>query len=247
MNDSFYVWLMLIFILAGVVKGITGMGLPTVAMGLLGTLISVPMAASLLVIPSLVTNLWQAWCGPAVFPLFKKLWSMMLFSAFSTLIAMVFLTQMNSAWARFALGCALIVYAMYSLVAPKLSVSRRAEQWLSPVIGLLTGLITGITGVFVIPAVPYLQALDLNKDELIQALGLSFTVSTLALAIGLSLQHQFDVGKISLSIFVLIPALLGMWLGQKIRHKMNPQRFKQFFFAFLMLLGLQLMFNSFGQ
>ena len=87
-----------------------------------------------------------------------------------------------------SLGIALLVYASYALIAPALTVSPRFEPWLSPLIGLVTGVVTGITGVFVMPAVPYLQALNLDKDELVQALGLSFTISTIALAGGLFMQ-----------------------------------------------------------
>jgi hypothetical protein len=74
------------------------------------------------------------------------------------------------------------------------------------------------TGVFVIPAVPYLQALDLNKDDLIQALGLSFTISTVALAIGLARGGAFHFSSIATSAFAMAPALMGMWFGQWIRR-----------------------------
>ena len=80
------------------------------------------------------------------------------------------------------LGAALILYAGVSLSGVRFDTPQRHEWWLSPLIGASTGLVTGATGVFVIPAVPYLQSLGLEKDELVQALGLSFTVSTVALA-----------------------------------------------------------------
>ena len=47
------------FVLAGMVKGVTGMGLPTVAMGILGALISPVAAAAMLLLPSLISNLFQ--------------------------------------------------------------------------------------------------------------------------------------------------------------------------------------------
>ena len=53
-------------------------------------------------------------------------------------------------------------------------------------IGVLTDLISAATGVFVIPAVPYIGALNLDKEDMIQALGLSFTVATIALALALA-------------------------------------------------------------
>src|SRR5690606_8528150 len=96
------------------------------------------------------------------------------------------------------------------------------------------------TGVFVMPAVPYLQSLDLDKDELVQALGLSFTVSTVALAIGLMAHGAFQLNQLGTSALAVVPALIGLWAGQKIRARISPKRFKQCFLIFLVLLGLEL-------
>ena len=106
--------------------------------------------------------------------------------------------------------------------------------------GGLTGVITGATGVFVIPAVPWLQALGFRRDELVQALGLSFTLSTLALAAGLALHDGWHDDAWLLSALALLPALLGMWLGQRIRSRLSPQRFRQCFLLFLLALGIEL-------
>jgi uncharacterized membrane protein YfcA len=114
------------------------------------------------------------------------------------------------------------------------------ERPLSPLVGVVTGLITGGTGVFVIPAVPYIQALGLDKEELVQALGLSFTVSTIALAIGLQRQGAFQLDDIGISGLAVLPALLGMWLGQHIRRRVSPATFRRWFFMCLAVLGLQL-------
>lgn len=240
MDSNFYLIVALIFISAGMVKGITGMGLPTVAMGLLGSMMPLSMAVSLLFIPALVTNLWQLGAGPALGRILKRLGWMMLCMIFSTIICVQFLLQMNVVWANFALGIALLIYAGYAFIAPKISIARSIETGLSPCMGLITGMVTGMTGVFVMPAVPYLQSLDLSQDELLQALGLSFTLSSLALAFGLYCHDAWDVGALSDSILAVIPALCGMWLGQKIRAKISPKRFRQFFLFFLMCLGLEL-------
>lgn len=118
------------------------------------------------------------------------------------------------------------------------------EKRLSPLMGGLTGVITGATGVFVIPAVPWLQALGFRRDELVQALGLSFTLSTLAMAAGLSLHAGWRADSLLLSALALAPALLGMWLGQRIRSRLSPQRFRQGFLLFLLALGLELVLRG---
>lgn len=240
-----YVSLLLIFILAGFVKGVTGMGLPTVAMGLLGMFMPLPVAAALLVIPSFVTNVLQLVSGPSVMMIIRRLWLMMLLILAGTLAASSLLISINPRWSAFGLGTALMIYAVFALVSPSLSVSQASEKWLSPVIGGITGLITGATGVFVMPAVPYLQSLSFTKDELVQALGLSFTVSTVALAAGLYLNDAFRIEQFSGSFLSIFPALAGMWLGQKVRARISARRFRQCFLLFLIVLGIELISRPF--
>jgi uncharacterized membrane protein YfcA len=230
----------LIFLVAGTVKGVTGMGLPTVAMGLLGIAMPPAAAASLLILPSFVTNIWQLLAGPGFLALARRLWTMVAGITAGTVAGAWLMTNDSAGWTAIALGVVLVVYALFGLAARQLSFPARMERPLSPLVGVVTGLITGGTGVFVIPAVPYIQALGLDKEELVQALGLSFTVSTIALAIGLQRQGAFQLDDIGISGLAVLPALLGMWLGQHIRRRVSPATFRRWFFMCLAVLGLQL-------
>ncbi|MDP9153094.1 MAG: sulfite exporter TauE/SafE family protein [Pseudomonadota bacterium] len=248
MNDYFSPTVLIIaltFFFAGGVKGVTGMGLPTVAMGILGVVMSPVSAASLLIIPSFVTNFWQLFTGPDFVSLIKRLWLMMLGIVVGTIAGSSLLTSASTRWTGVGLGAALVFYAVHSLLAKPLSVPARKERWLSPVIGLMTGVITGGTGVFVIPAVPYLQALGLSKDDLIQALGLSFTISTIALTAGLARGGAFHPGNIALSTVAVVPALLGMWGGTAIRKHISITTFRRWFLILLVVLGLELVVRPF--
>src|SRR5262252_6436007 len=144
-----------VFVLAGVVKGVIGLGLPTIAMGLLGALMTPNQAAAILVVPALLTNVWQMWDGPALKILLRRLWPMLVFALLGTLSAAGILTKANVRLTTALLGGVLVVYALIGLIGVHLKVSRRTEPVLGPQIGLTTGLINGATGVFVIPGVPY--------------------------------------------------------------------------------------------
>lgn len=242
MNDSlqFYALLVVVFMLAGVVKGVTGMGLPTVAMGLLGSALSPVAAASMLFVPTLVTNLWQIFAGPSLGRVLRRLWPMLLAVVAATLAAAALLVRADARWSGVALGAALVAYALYSLLAPALRVPPRMERWLSPLVGALSGVVTGATGVFVMPAVPYLQSLGLDRDELVQALGLSFTVSTISLTTGLLLHGAFGIPQLGLSALAIVPALAGMWLGQAIRGRISARAFRFCFLGLLLALGVEL-------
>lgn len=232
------------FLVAGFVKGVTGMGLPTVAMGVLGTLMLPAQAAALLLLPSFVTNVWQLFAGPSVRVLAKRLWLMMAGIVAGTVGAASFIAG-GGGWAVVGLGAALTLYAAAGLMAWRFVVPARHERWLSPAVGALTGVITGGTGVFVVPAVPYLQGLALTKEDLVQALGLSFTVSTIALAVGLAREHAFAAGDLGESLFAVVPALIGMAIGQRVRGRISPATFRRWFFICLLGLGIQLLARAF--
>lgn len=161
-----------------------------------------------------------------------------------TLIGSAWLGIDSGPWAAHALGGALLLYAVYGLLGPTMKVRPAWERWLGPLCGLLTGLVTAATGVFVMPAVPYLQSLGLSRDEMVQALGLSFTVSTLALALGLAGQDALGGQALGASLLMLVPALLGMLGGQWLRQRISAQVFKRCFFIGLALLGGHLLLNG---
>jgi uncharacterized protein len=240
-SASTFVTVTVTFFVAGIVKGVTGMGLPTVAMGVLGALLSPVAAAALLIVPSFVTNVWQLLAGPSFGAVIRRFWLMMTMIMVATVTAASLLTSGKTGLSAAALGMALVVYAGYTLLARQLSVPAKLEPWFSPLAGLTTGAVTGGTGVFVIPAVPYLQALGLQKDDLVQALGLSFTVSTIALAAGLAWRGQFHAGNLTISVLATAPSLAGMWVGQMVRERVDPPTFRRGFLFCLLLLGVEMM------
>jgi uncharacterized membrane protein YfcA len=235
-------WVGAVFLAAGLVKGVVGMGLPTVAMGLLAVMMPPAQAAALLLIPSMVTNLWQLFTGPAFGALCRRLWTMMAGVMVGTIAGAGLLTGAHTAFASAGLGAALVVYAVLGLLKLSFTTPARHEAWVSPLVGLATGLVTGATGLFVIPAVPYLQSLRLGREDLIQALGLSFTVSTVALAIGLARTGALGspTAQLEGSIAALLPALAGMFIGQALRRGMSVDTFRTVFLAGLLALGCYL-------
>lgn len=220
-----------IFALAGFVKGVIGLGLPTVAIGLLALFMSPAEAAALLIAPSIVTNAWQMLVGGEFWPLLRRLWPMMLGIVAGTAGGANLLTGGNANAAGAALGVALMIYAGLGLGSVRFKAPPHVERWLAPLVGIATGLITAGTGVFAIPAVPYLQAIGLPGDQLVQALGLSFTVSTLALAAILTRGGAFSLATAGVSALQIVPALVGMVAGQWLRGGCSPQSFNSVSFS----------------
>jgi uncharacterized membrane protein YfcA len=226
-----------IFTVAGCVKGIVGLGLPTVAMGLLALVMPPAQAAALLIIPAFLTNVWQALPWRSAWRVLRRLAGMQIGVCAGTWLAAWKWGAPSGAGAAYLLGGALIAYGAWGLLARPLHLSRQTERWAGPLAGALTGAIAAITGVFVIPAVPYLQSLGLSRDELVQAMAISFMISVAALAVVLARSADISLDVAGASALLLLPALAGMAIGQRIRHALSPTMFRQCFLGSLILLG----------
>lgn len=231
-----------IFLFAGFAKGVVGLGLPALAVGLLSLVMAPAQAVAMIALPSIVTNVWQFAAGPPVLPLAKRLAPVLAASFLAALagIATGFLARDDHGYALAATGAALALYGVIGLTPFKASVPPRAERWLGPLVGAATGFIASVTGVLSIPSVPYLEALGLRKNELVQSLGLSFTASSAALMIGLASYGVLRFSVAALSIVALAPAIAGMAAGQWVRGRMNQRAFQIAFFLGMIALGVHL-------
>jgi uncharacterized protein len=230
------IFIALAFLFAGWVKGAIGIGLPTVVMGILSIAMPPAQAAALMVLPAIGTNIWQMAAGPALGRLLRRL-SLMIVGVFIGTFATIELLTRSAAGASAALGLVLAAYGLYGLFARRFIVDPRHERWLSPIIGVATGAISGITGVFIIPTAPYLASLRLEPEELVQAIGISAFVCPLALTLALLAHGRYSVALAGASFLALVPALLGMYVGQRLRRRLRAATFMRWFFVGLVLLG----------
>jgi uncharacterized membrane protein YfcA len=234
-----------IFLLAGFVKGIIGMGLPTVAVGLLGLTMTPSQAAAILIVPSLVTNVWQALAGGHFRSVAARLWPLLLGICLGTWAGYLWMPSANSGEATVWLGVALAVYGIFGLCNLHPKTPPRHESWIGALAGIATGAISAATAIFTIPGVPYVQSLGFDRDKLVQALGLSFTTSTVALAVALSHAGAMNRAVAVPTVTALAAALIGMVLGQKIRGLASPKTFRICFFAGVLALGADLALHRF--
>jgi uncharacterized membrane protein YfcA len=237
---TFLVLIAAIFLLAGFVKGVIGMGLPTVAVGVLGLMMPPPQAAAVLIVPSLVTNIWQAFAGGHFKDVARRLWPMLAGVCIGTYAAALVVPNASGGQATIWLGVALVIYAGFGLCNIHLHTPRRHQGWIGALTGLTTGVISFATAVFAIPGVPYVQSLGFDRDRLVQALGISFTISTIALAAALSHTGEMSSSVAVPSIAALAASLVGMVMGQKVRGLFSPKTFRLCFFIGLLALGAHL-------
>ncbi|MEQ8357193.1 MAG: sulfite exporter TauE/SafE family protein [Kiloniellaceae bacterium] len=235
-----------VFLLAGTVKGVVGFGLPTVVLALLTVAFGLPQAMALMLAPSFATNVWQAAAGGNGATILRRIWPFLLIATVTIWFGALALTRIDLSWLSALLGVLLVVYAAVNLAGLKFAITPRQARWAGPLIGAVNGVLTGMTGSFVVPGVLYLQAIGLPRDMLVQAMGMLFLVSTVSLGVALHGSSFLTLELGAVSAAGLVPAIAGMVLGQRIRRQLSERRFRQVFFAALLLLGLYIIFRALG-
>lgn len=232
------------FLLAGTVKGVIGLGLPTVSLALLTAALGLQPAMALMLAPSFATNLWQAVTGGHGRAIVARLWLFLAAATVTIWIGAAVSAPVDVALLSALLGGVLVMYAAIGLGRTNLTLPPGTERWAGPLAGCINGILTGMTGSFVVPGVPYLQALGLPRDMLIQAMGMLFTLSTAALALALAGRGLLGTDLVWLSIAAIPPALTGMVLGRWLRVRLAEATFRKAFFAALLILGLYIIAHS---
>src|SRR5882757_10874124 len=240
MIDSMLVLVAGALLLAGFIKGVLGLGLPTVSMGLLAVTMPPGQALAIIIVPAIVTNIWQTFVGPYLRDIMRRLWPLMIGTVIGIWLNAGLLTGPYAPYGTIVLGVLLVIYAIVGLNKFSFKVARRDEKWIGGIVGVVTGLISAATGVQVIPSMPFMQAIGMEKDELVQALGVFFTSATVALAFNLTSAGLLTAATALPGAVAMAGAFTGMFIGQAVRDRMQSDVFRRWFLISMILLGLYL-------
>jgi uncharacterized membrane protein YfcA len=150
------------------------------------------------------------------------------------------LTGPYARYGTIVLGILLVIYAVIGLSKFSFTVAPQDEKWIGGIVGVVTGAVSAATGVQVIPSMPFMQAIGMEKDELVQALGVFFTVATLALAFNLTAAGLLTAATALPGAVAMAAAFAGMFIGQSVRSRMEPETFRRWFLIAMIFLGLYL-------
>ena len=169
---------------------------------------------------------------------------MLLFLVAGTLVTAGVMVSANTALTGAFLGAILAAYAALALAGYQPTVKGRWERVLGPATGFTTGLISGVTGIFVIPAAPYVQALGLGKNGLVQAIGLTALTASAALALGLGLNDGLTSSVALPGAIATATAFAGMGAGQLLRNRVSVEVFRRWVLIGLVALGAAMILRA---
>jgi uncharacterized protein len=227
-----------VFLAAGTVKGLVGLGLPTIVIALTSLVLPLTEAVALIALPTIFTNVWQAAVGGNFIRILRRQWPLIVPLALTLYATMWLVGQRGPNWAFLVLGLVLVVYGGLGLLRIRLHIHADLEKPLAPVIGTVSGFVAGLVGVPIIPLMPYLQGLDVKPSELVQTLGVVLCATSLTLTASLLNFGLLDGPRAIVSAVAVVPAVAGMWLGQQVRLRLSIEQFRQAVFWALLLTGV---------
>jgi uncharacterized membrane protein YfcA len=227
-----------VFLLAGTVKGLVGLGLPTITIALTSLVLPLTESIALIALPTIFTNVWQAAIGGNFRVILRRQWPLIVPLMIGLYLTMWLVGQRGPNWAFLVLAAVLILYSGLGLLRIRLHIHADLERPLAPVIGVISGFVAGLVGVPIIPLMPYLQGLDIKPSELVQSLGVVLCATSLTLTVSLLNFGLLDGPRALVSAAAVVPALAGMWVGQQIRLRLSIEQFRLAVFWALMLTGL---------
>jgi hypothetical protein len=232
------------FMIAGFVKGVVGFGFPIIALIVLTLSIGLLEALALVVIPTLITNLWQAYSGKYLRTILGRMWRYFLAAVVFIWFSADYLNVVDTDWLTMLLGTVLFFFALSRLFKFHFTVPLRYESVLAIPLGAVNGILTGLTGSFMVPSVLYMQAIGLRGDMLVQAMGIFFSISVFTLAVSLERNDLISAEQAQLSLLALIPSIIGLLVGRWTRRQIDEDRFQQIFLLAVLVLGGYIVFRS---
>jgi len=228
------------FVIAGIAKGAIGMGMPPIAIGLMSFALPLESAIAIMVVPTMVTNIWQAIYGGHFKPLMRRFGTMAVTAMIGILAVGLLLSDLGSPSTAGWVGVLLVLYSAIALTPYRPRVPRRFEPWANPLIGIVSGAVAGSTGVAAVPFLPYMQSLEMDRHELVQALGIMFLFITGMLAVSLAMHGAYHLTNSIAGVAAVAPTMAGVWLGQHARRRLSAETFRRIFIFGMMAVGLHL-------
>lgn len=234
-----------VMLLSGGIKGLSGFGMPMVSIPV-STLVlgaSIPQAMGWVLVSVFVTNtlqLAQHWSSRRVF---SRVWPLVAGMGVALAVSVQLLASLSSDVLSILVGLMMLISVASQLTRP-IEVPLRWQSWVLGISGLISGAIGGVTSFFGFPALQTLVAVGLEKDDFVFSVSLSFLFGGIILAIGLGSQGLVSGHDALLSVLMVIPALIGLELGRRLRQRITVATFRRAILVLILVTGASMMING---
>ncbi len=241
MDGLDYVFILTAYVVAASIKGLTGIGFSTSCLPIMALRLDLKIAIPLVIVPSIVSNVVVMVQAGHFREAVKRFWPLYIASIPGLLIGLTILIAINIDAAKAILGLVLIAYALWALSNKSVSLSVDWERKLKIPAGFCTGFVNGLPGSQVMPALPYFLSLNLGKSVFVQAINISFTLSSLIMLFGMNRLGYLSPNTFLVAVLGLLPVLITVYLAGKLQNSLSGAFHRRLVLTFLLIMGLVLL------
>tara|TARA_B100000609_G_scaffold82551_1_gene65889 strand:- start:3759 stop:4517 length:759 start_codon:yes stop_codon:yes gene_type:complete len=231
---------LLIFFAGGVVKGLIGVGLPTVSLTFLSFIFDIKESISIILLPVIFTNLYQMLNGKYLKQIIGDTKYFQISAFLFVFPGFYFLLMLNSSTVLVILAVILILNSLLGLIKYEIKFKNFKSKYYQTFIGSMTGIVTGTAGIYTMPFIFLIQSLQYTKNKVIQLMGLTFFIFACTQFVLFSFNNLIDIKILILSSIACVPILLGVYFGTVLRLKISEDLFKLLFNLMLVIMGILL-------
>jgi len=226
---------------AGVVKGMVGFAFPMIMISVLGSFLTPDVALAALILPTFVSNALQGFRdGRARAVQAARKYRVFLIAAGVMLVISAQLFVILPMWVLFlAIGLPVTLFCLMQLLGAGFHLARQ-HRGIEMAMGVFAGLIGGLSGVWGPPMVAYLTALNTEKREQMRAQGVTFMLGSVLLLAAHGVSGVVTWATLTLSAWLVVPAVIGMWIGMRIQDRIDQRAFRRATLIVLLVAGLNL-------
>ncbi|HUC12448.1 MAG TPA: sulfite exporter TauE/SafE family protein [Stellaceae bacterium] len=229
------------FVVGGVVKGVLGIGLPLVLVPLTAQFLDLPVAVALLSVPIVIANVPQALEGGQTRAALRRLAPILVTLVLGTLFGVHLLVSVNRRVLDIGVGVSFVLMAILLLCLPRIRIGRAAEPWVSPLVGLMAGILGGVTAIFGPPLIAYQIGLGVNPGTFVKHMAILAFTATMTLLLALGGSGALGGTDLLISAVAIIPIQIGMPLGRWLRGRVPPAVFRAAVLCALAWAGLDML------
>lgn len=226
--------------LGGAVKGMVGVGLPLVVVSMLGSLLDPRLAVALVTMSVVVSNIWQSVRSGILFSAMRRFWPLILTFSLSTWLGAHILVSMDPSLMLGLLGVMVVLFSLLGLLQPEFRLSTKQERFAGPGVGIVAGVLNGVSTVNGPPLAIYLVSLGLAKEAFIGSYGLIALCGSFPLLLSYVSVGLLGPTELAASLLAVAPAIAGLAIGERLRFRINPELFRRILLLVLIILGLNL-------
>lgn len=228
------------FFISSFLKGLTGLGFSTICLAVLASFLDLKLAISLVFLPSLFSNLFVMVQAGRFLQSVKRFWLLYLSALPGLAIGISFLTNSQNQVPKAILGVIILIYGIWGLKSGTARLSGKKEKQFIIPVGVVSGMVNGATGSQIMPIMPYLLSLKMEKDSFVQTINCAFTINTLVMMFWLGNLGILTLPVAYLSAAGVLPVAVGIFLGGLIRKRVTEEIYRKLVFFLLIAMGVNL-------